>query len=174
VTGEPAFADQDECTPRETSSPLVASLCQQLVVVGDDLAEVFERVTRRSGLTLVQYNALHLLARVAPEAQEPWQLAQVLGIGSNHITVVLDRLEQQAFVTRGPHPNDGRRRLVRLTPAGQECTDRTSASLRELERQLVDSALEPAEQRELQRLSAQLRHAIRELVIPVRGVRPGP
>ncbi len=161
----------DEVCP----SPVpIASLCQQLVVVGDDLAEVFERITRRNGLTLVQYNALNLLALVAPDAQEPWQLAQVLAIGSNHITVVLDRLEEQDLVTRGPHPHDGRRRLVRLTQVGQACADRTSASLRELERRLVDSALAPAEQRELQRLSTQLRHAIRELVIPVGGVRPGP
>ncbi len=152
----------------------IASLCQQLVVVGGDLAELFERVTRRTGLTLMQYNTLDLLARVAPDAQEPWQLAQVLAIGSNHITAVIDRLEEQGFVTRGPHPHDGRRRLVRLTEAGQECADRTAASLRDLERRLVDSALAPAEQRELQRLSTQLRHAVRELVIPVGGVRPGP
>ena len=174
MSSEPTFVEEDDCPAREPSPPVLASLCQQLVVVGSDLAEVFERVTRRSGLTLVQYNTLHLLSRQPSEPQEPWQLAQVLAIGSNHITVVLDRLEQQTFVTRGPHPNDGRRRLVRITAEGVECTDRTSASLRELERALVDASLDPAEQRELERLSAQLRHAIRELVIPVRGVRPGP
>jgi DNA-binding MarR family transcriptional regulator len=174
VSSKPTFVNSDDCAARESVPPATASLCQQLVVVGGDLAEVFERVTRRSGLTLVQYNTLHLLSRQPSEPQEPWQLAQVLGIGSNHITVVLDRLEQQAFVTRGPHPNDGRRRLVRITDVGLEYTDRTSASLRGLERTLVDAALDPAEQRELERLSAQLRHAIRELVIPVRGVRPGP
>jgi hypothetical protein len=43
-----------------------------------------------------------------------------------------------------------------------------------VESQLVDATLEPDEQRALERLSAQLRHTIRERVIPVRGVRPGP
>lgn len=175
VSGEPIFPNQDVSGGDDLAVPPSAvSLCQELVVVGGDLAEVFERVTRRSDLTLVQYNALSLLARVAPDPQEPWQLAQVLGIGSNHMTVVLDRLEEQGFVTRGPHPHDGRRRLVRMTTAGAECTDRTSATLRDLERQLVDAALGRDEQEQLQRLSAQLRHAMRELVIPVRGVRPGP
>ena len=171
---EPSLHNEDECDGQSLATPVLASLCQQLVVMGDDLSEVFERATRRNGVTLVQYNALNLLARVAPEAQEPWQLAQVLGIGSNHITMVLDRLEEQSLVTRGPHPHDGRRRLVRLTEAGQTCAERTSLGLRDLERQLVESALTPDEQRDLQRLAAQLRHAMRELVIPTRGVRPGP
>ena len=153
---------------------LGASLCQQLVVVGADLAEVFERLTRRYGLTLVQYNTLNLLARLHPEPQEPWQLAQVLGIGSNHITMVLDRLEEQELVTRGPHPHDGRRRLVRVTTTGKDAAERIRDGLCELEGQLVNGALQPDEQRELERLSAQLRNAMREQVIPVRGVRPGP
>ena len=175
VPGEPILPKRDVLRDEDPDVPSsTVSLCQQLVVVGGDLAEVFERVTRRSDLTLVQYNALNLLVRVAPDPQEPWQLAQVLGIGSNHMTVVLDRLEEQGLVTRGPHPHDGRRRLVRMTEAGVECTDRTSATLRDLEHQLVDAALDRDEQEQLQRLSAQLRHAIRELVIPVRGVRPGP
>lgn len=172
MTGEP-IPPWQSANVQGAGVPLV-SLCQQLVVVGDDLAELFERATRRVGLTLVQFNAVSLLARVAPDAQEPWQLAQVLAIGSNHITVVLDRLESQGLVVRGPHPHDGRRRLVRLTEAGHECAERMSVTLGDLERRLVDAALDADEQRELQRLSAQLRHAIRELVIPVRSVRPGP
>lgn len=171
---EPAEANDDAHGAEPAPVSLGASLCQQLVVVGGDLAEVFERRTRRYGLTLIQYNVLNLVTRLHPEPQEPWQLAQVLAIGSNHITMVLDRLEEQELVTRGPHPHDRRRRLVRVTPAGTETAGRVRASLRELESQLVNAALEPAEQRELERLSAQLRHAIRELVIPVRGVRPGP
>lgn len=171
---EQAGANDDVHGAEATPASLGASLCQQLVVVGDDLAEVFERLTRRYGLTLVQYNTLNLAARLHPEPQEPWQLAQVLAIGSNHITMVLDRLEEQALVTRGPHPHDRRRRLVRVTSAGTERAERVRSSLHEVESQLVNAALQPEERPELERLSAQLRHAIRELVIPVRGVRPGP
>jgi MarR family transcriptional regulator, organic hydroperoxide resistance regulator len=144
------------------------------VVVGADLAELFERLTRRYGLTLVQFNALDLVTRVHPEPQEPWQLAQLLAIGSNHITMVLDRLEEQELVTRGPHPHDRRRRLVRVTPDGKRLAERIRKSLAEVEAQLVDAALRPDEQRELERLAAQLRHAMRERVIPVGSVRPGP
>lgn len=172
--GEPTDANDDLHRAGPPTASLGASLCQQLVVVGGDLAEVFERLARRYGLTLVQYNTLNLVARLDPEPQEPWQLAQVLAIGSNHITMVLDRLEEHGLVTRGPHPSDGRRRLVRVTAAGTELAGRVRSSLGDVEAKLVDAALQPDEQRELERLSAQLRHAIRELVIPVRGVRPGP
>jgi DNA-binding MarR family transcriptional regulator len=171
---EPADAKSDGQSDAPTPLASGASLCRQLVVVGGDLAELFERLTRRHGLTLVQFNTLDLVTLLHPEPQEPWQLAQVLAIGSNHITMVLDRLEEQEFVTRGPHPHDRRRRLVRVTPAGKELAKRIRERLREVEAQLVDAALQPEEQRELERLSAQLRHAIRERVIPVRGVRPGP
>jgi DNA-binding MarR family transcriptional regulator len=171
---EPADATSDGDRHPQSPLPSGASLCRQLVVVGGDLAELFERLTRRHGLTLVQFNALDLVTRVHPEPQEPWQLAQVLAIGSNHITMVLDRLEEQELVTRGPHPHDRRRRLVRVTTTGKDLAERIRESLAEVETQLVDAALRPDEQRELGRLAAQLRHATRERVIPVRGVRPGP
>jgi DNA-binding MarR family transcriptional regulator len=171
---EPADSKRDGQPGQPVPLPLGASLCWQLVVVGGDLAELFERLTRRYGLTLVQFNTLDLVTRLHPDPQEPWQLAQVLAIGSNHVTMVLDRLEDQELVTRGPHPHDRRRRLVRVTAAGKELAERIRESLRDVETELVDSALQPDEQRELERLSAQLRHAIRERVIPVRGVRPGP
>ena len=63
---------------------------------------------------------------------------------------------------------------MRVTAAGKELAEQIRESFREVETELVESALRPDEQRELERLSAQLRHAIRERVIPVRGVRPGP
>ncbi len=172
--GEPNPPNHDVADDAPIMSAPRLSLGQQLVVMGGDIAEVFERVTRHSGLTLVQHNTLSLLAGSAADAQEPWQLAQVLAIGSNHITVVLDRLESQGFVTRGPHPHDGRRRLVRLTPAGRECAERTAALLSDLERRLLDAALERDEQAQLEALTARLRHAMREVIIPVTGGRPGP
>lgn len=143
-------------------------------MLGDDLAGIFERVCRSGGLTLTQYRALQLLGRLAPQAQEPWQLAQVLGIASNHMTMVLDRLEAEGHVTRGPHPSDGRRRLVALTQSGDDRVKSISGRLHAVERQLVADALTEDDQHELQRLSAQLRHAIREQVIPERRVRSGP
>lgn len=151
-----------------------ASLCDQLIVLGDDLAGIFERVCRSSDVTLIQFRVLQLLGRLAPQAQEPWQLAQVLGIGSNHITMVLDRLEADGRVTRGPHPSDGRRRLVTMTASGADRVAAISARVHAVEQQLVADALTDDQQLQLQRLSAQLRHAIRERVIPEGTVRLGP
>ena len=171
-----ARGNHDDLTGRAESRPADGwtSLCDQLVVLGDDLAGIFERVCRSGDVTLIQFRALQLLDRLAPTAQEPWRLAQVLGIGSNHITMVLDRLEADGHLTRGPHPRDGRRRLVALTPSGAERVRAIAGRIAAVEQQLLADALTATDQRELQRLSAQLRHAIRERVIPEAAVRLGP
>jgi DNA-binding MarR family transcriptional regulator len=48
------------------------------------------------------------------------QLAEAHGFDAPYATVVVDKLEGHGLVERRPHPDDRRRKLVALTPAGHE------------------------------------------------------
>jgi DNA-binding MarR family transcriptional regulator len=46
----------------------------------------------------------------------PSQLGEQLGLTSGSVTTMLDRLEQQGYLTRAPDPDDRRKVIVRATP----------------------------------------------------------
>lgn len=150
------------------------SLGHQLVVLGVDMANLFERFTRRHGVSLVDANVLSLLSARDPEPMEPWQVGQVLDLQSNHLVVIFDRLTALGLVERGVHPGDRRRRLVRLTEAGAGTSAILAAGLDRIERQVMDAWLTQDEQAQLAGLAAALRNGLRETVIPEGPTRPGP
>jgi DNA-binding MarR family transcriptional regulator/GNAT superfamily N-acetyltransferase len=47
-------------------------------------------------------------------------LCRELGLDAGYLSRILARLESQGVLEKVPSPNDGRQRLLRLTPAGQE------------------------------------------------------
>ena len=143
-------------------------------MLGNDLEGLFERFTRRHELSLVQARVLELVARAAPDPMEPWEIAQVLGLGSNHVTMVLDRLVAAGRLERVPHPHDGRRRRIYVTESGAALATRIAAGLKEIEERLFDAALDAEERDRLRLLAGRVRHAYRELVIPAGRIRPGP
>ena len=46
------------------------------------------------------------------------QLAELNRTSGPYVSVIVDKLEEHGLVQRGPHPDDGRRKLVSLTPSG--------------------------------------------------------
>ncbi|MBI2686669.1 MAG: winged helix-turn-helix transcriptional regulator [Acidobacteria bacterium] len=68
-----------------------------------------------------------LLAHIAGlDGIEPAGLARHLGRAKSTLSPALKKLESLGFIElRRPH-NDGRRRLLRITPAGRDCVSRTS------------------------------------------------
>ena len=46
------------------------------------------------------------------------QLAEANSVDAPYATLIVDKLESHGLVERRPHPDDGRRKLVRLTPHG--------------------------------------------------------
>lgn len=151
-----------------------SGLGAQLVVLGSDLAQLFERFCRRFEVSLMQARVLNLVASRDPSPLEPWQIGQVLDVGSNHLVAILDRLVEAGLVERDPHPTDARRRLVRMTDAGVDTSIRIRAGLVQLEEGVFDRALSGDEREQLAALTGRLRAALRESVIPVRVPRPGP
>ena len=50
-------------------------------------------------------------------------LAEALGVDAPYATLIVDTLEERGLAGRHPDPADRRRKLVELTPAGQEATE---------------------------------------------------
>jgi len=73
--------------------------------------------TRAGGrdLTLSQISALATLDRVGPLT--PGALAELEMVQPPSMTRLLTGLEERGLVIAGPHPVDGRQKLVRVTPA---------------------------------------------------------
>jgi DNA-binding MarR family transcriptional regulator len=57
------------------------------------------------------------------------QLAEANGIDAPYATLIVDKLESHGFVERRPHPDDKRRKLVALTPAGRRAIATADAIL---------------------------------------------
>ena len=58
-------------------------------------------------------------------------LAEALGVDAPYATLIVDVLEERNLAERHPDPADRRRKLVELTPAGKDATERLLAIMRE-------------------------------------------
>jgi DNA-binding MarR family transcriptional regulator len=87
--------------------PLVRSLRAGLISAAADFA-----------LTPTEAEALWVLAAVGSDSVRG--LAQRLEIDPANASSLVTRLEERRLVSRSPAPNDARKRLVALTPAGRK------------------------------------------------------
>ena len=76
----------------------------------------FDReLARLMGVNETDLRCLEILLGV--EQIAPTELAARLGLTTGSVTTMLDRLEKLEYLTRSPHPTDGRRTVVRITQA---------------------------------------------------------
>jgi DNA-binding MarR family transcriptional regulator len=104
-----------------------------------------------SEVSLTQLAALSTVYKCGPLT--PGELAAKEGVQPPSMTRVIAALEEMGFVTRAPHPTDGRQAIVALSDAGrafhdaqvsakEAWLDRRLAELTEEERELLDKAAE--------------------------------
>src|SRR5947209_2865895 len=74
-----------------------------------------------SAISLTQLAALSTLWKCGPLT--PGELAAKEGVQPPSMTRVIAALEEAGFVTRGPHPTDGRQAIVALTDMGRTFHD---------------------------------------------------
>ncbi|RIJ60573.1 MarR family winged helix-turn-helix transcriptional regulator [Clavibacter phaseoli] len=91
----------------------------------------------------------------APYRLSPASLAQESMITTSAVAQRLNRLEALGLVTRLPRPEDGRGKLVELTPAGRELVDRVLPDHLATEEAVLDP-LDAAERRTLAELLGRL------------------
>ncbi len=81
------------------------------------LAESMERGLAERGLTRARAEMLWRLGQQGPLTQR--ELSQALQCTPRNVTGLVDALEADGFVRRGPHPTDRRATLVELTEQGR-------------------------------------------------------
>ncbi|MDI5962497.1 MarR family winged helix-turn-helix transcriptional regulator [Streptantibioticus silvisoli] len=62
---------------------------------------------------------LELLLRLADGPMTLREVAVLIGADPPSATLAVDKMQARGFVERTPHPDDNRRKLVHLTPAGR-------------------------------------------------------
>jgi DNA-binding MarR family transcriptional regulator len=81
------------------------------------LRKRFEQISRESGLTRSQWQALAYLAQ--NEGINQSGLAELLDVEPITLSRILDKLETCGLIERHPHPSDRRVRILRLAPVGR-------------------------------------------------------
>jgi DNA-binding MarR family transcriptional regulator len=89
----------------------------------------FDDVLRPHGLTFSRYEALVLLAFSRSGELPMGKIGERLMVHPTSVTNIMQRLEQQGFVSRRPNPNDGRGLLASLTERGREVMERATKDL---------------------------------------------
>jgi len=100
------------------------------------------------GLRLAHFVVLHHLSRLGG-TWSPNRLARAMQVTKGAMTNTIGKLENRGFIKVSPDPEDGRGKLVTLTPAGQAMRDQAlslsgpvfSSLLEEFERKDFDQAL---------------------------------
>jgi DNA-binding MarR family transcriptional regulator len=107
-------------------------------------------VYRRHGLSEGEFDVLATLRRAgAPFERAPGELARHTMVTTGAMTKRIDRLERDGLVTRRASTDDGRGRVVALTPAGRRVIDDAFTDHMANERRLLD-ALDPGDAAQLE------------------------
>jgi DNA-binding MarR family transcriptional regulator len=88
----------------------------------------FERVMP-AGLSLAGFSVLNHFVRLNKKAEAPAKLARAFQVTKGAMTNTLQRLEAQGWVLVAADPEDGRAKLVSITPAGRKTRDAAIAAL---------------------------------------------
>ncbi|MFI9383977.1 MarR family winged helix-turn-helix transcriptional regulator [Kutzneria sp. NPDC052558] len=97
----------------ESNEPALASRLRLAVV---RLNRRLRAQRTNSSVTLTQVSALSALRKCGPLT--PGELAAKEGVQPPSMTRVISALEDYGFVSRRPHPTDGRQAIVELTDQG--------------------------------------------------------
>jgi DNA-binding MarR family transcriptional regulator len=98
----------------EIESPTLGFLLHEVARL---LRKRFEQISRESGLTRSQWQALAYLAQ--NEGINQSGLAELLDVEPITLSRILDKLEACELIERHPHPSDRRVWILRLAPAGR-------------------------------------------------------
>lgn len=106
--------------------------------LADALTAELVAVYERHGLTEGEFDVLAALRRAgAPYARAAGELATFTMVTTGGMTKRIDRLEAAGLVTRERSSDDGRGRVIALTPAGKRLIDAAFADHMRNERRLL-------------------------------------
>lgn len=123
-----------------------------------------DAVLKPFGLTFSRYEALVLLVFSARGSLPLGKMGERLQVHPTSVTSIVRRLEASGFVSRSPHPRDGRAVLAEITPEGRAVVRRATRELVTAEFGLA--ALDDEQRRDLSRLLRPVRLAAGDFVEP--------
>jgi DNA-binding MarR family transcriptional regulator len=144
IATKPRFAAR---LPEELRSSTLV-LLKRLGLSAKELT--LERFEEHAGMHPYHHAILAVLDEGSRDTQG--QIADALGYDKGQLVGLLDELEEAALVQRQRDPNDRRRQIVRMTPAGRKHLEK----LRKLSAKIEDDFLEPLSEKERQQLHALL------------------
>jgi DNA-binding MarR family transcriptional regulator len=130
------------------------------------LTRLAKQVYRRSDEELLgmHLRLLMALSYVRDHDRAPQQeLAEALCMDANNVVLLLNELEDLGHVVRLRDPNDRRRHLVELTPAGRRAMESAEHAQEEIEDEVLQ-ALDPEERATLWRLLTRALYGAEPLV----------
>jgi len=139
--------------------PLKRELTFQLVETARLMRTFVDQRARQRGTTRAQWGVLARLRR--HEGLNQAALAELLDLQPISLARLIDRLEQQQLVRRGPDPADRRAHLLTLTPEGRDLVDELDSLRGEIAAEMLDGIDEDAVVTTLATLAA-----IRERIKP--------
>lgn len=157
---EPLVRVGDEFEDEYPGASALATECYaNLLRAGDLLMELHNRQTREDYQLSPSARQILAIIEGAGQPLEPSVIAERLLITTGSMTSLLDTLAKRGLIRRLPHPGDRRKLLVDITPDAQAIVDDFLPSFHARERELISSALTPAEQRQLLGLVAKIQQA---------------
>ena len=93
------------------------------------VTRIVDAITTAEGIATADYLVLAVVRRSPSYCTSPTRLCEVLGRSSGGMTLTLDRLEAEGWLSRAPDPSDRRRVVVELTEAGIEVSTRVNDAL---------------------------------------------
>jgi MarR family transcriptional regulator, transcriptional regulator for hemolysin len=94
----------------------------KLTIVARHLRQSFDQAAERSGLTRAKWTLIAAIAHRQGATQRI--LAEALQVREITVGRMIDRLVEEGYLKRLPHPNDGRAYCVHLAPPAQPVLDK--------------------------------------------------
>lgn len=107
--------------PEVPESPALRAL-QAIQLLNDAFDRMHGDLTRRMDMHTSDLRALRMLSIREQQGLQvtPQTVAEHLAITTAAATSLLDRLSARGFAERRPHPQDGRSRIIALTPKARQ------------------------------------------------------
>jgi len=99
------------------------------VAIIEHLARTAAERVLPEGLSLAGFTVLNHMIRLGHERRAPAQIANAVQVTKGAMTGTLKRLEAEGWITIEPDPDDGRGKVVMLTPKGRAIRETAVAAL---------------------------------------------
>lgn len=141
-----------------SNDPIEFELFNEIGIIDQLGSTMFERAIPK-GMTQAQFTVLNHFVRLGHDERSPAQLASAFQLTRPTMTSTLGRMERAGLVKSRPDPDDGRAKLVSLTPKGRDMRERCIASLTPI-RSVLTGVLDEQEIRNVVPILRKLRVAL--------------